>query len=200
MPNSKTFLILAGLLGVGVGSVGTVQAFGSRGADLAGTGSTPPRLASTAVRAPADAGGTVYDEALAAATALRGRPAAAAVGRPVSLEFIVSLLRAVSFGPGPTAPAEWTLFLPTDAAFAPLAGGPLDALVHNPAALRAMLDRHLVADAWSRDQAQSGRSLTTLGGQRLEVEDSEGSRVNGADVLAEQRLGNGRVFIIDRLL
>jgi uncharacterized surface protein with fasciclin (FAS1) repeats len=193
MPNSKTFLILAGLLSVGVGTVGAVQALGSRGADLASVGSTAPRLATAAV-------GTVYDEALAAASGLRGRPAAAAVGRPVSLEFIVSLLRAASFGPGPTAPAEWTLFLPTDAAFAPLAGAPLDALIHDPVALRAMLDRHLVADAWSRDQERAGRSPTTLGGQPLEIGDGEGSRVNGADVLAEQRLGNGRVFIIDRLL
>jgi hypothetical protein len=65
---------------------------------------------------------------------------------------------------------------------------------------KTLLDRHLVADAWSRDQERTGRSLTALGGQPLEIEDGEDSRVNRADVLAEQRFGNGRVFIVDRLL
>ena len=40
----------------------------------------------------------------------------------------------------------------------------------------------------------------TLGGKPVEVIGGETPRVNGANVLAEHRLGNGRVLIVDALL
>jgi hypothetical protein len=62
------------------------------------------------------------------------------------------------------------------------------------------LDRHLLAGAWSLDQLRQGEAVTTLGGQALEVAPGEVPRVNGVTVLAEQRLGNARVFLVDGLL
>jgi len=42
--------------------------------------------------------------------------------------------------------------------------------------------------------------VTTLGGQRLDVVVGDMPRVNGATVLAEQRLGRAQVYIVDGLL
>jgi uncharacterized surface protein with fasciclin (FAS1) repeats len=198
----KGTLITAGLLGAGLslGTLGTSQALSAEGAHATDTPPATPRSAMRDSVASGVSAPSLYDEALAAARALRGARAASAAGRPVSLEFSTSLLRAASFGAGPPAPAQWTLFLPTDAAFAPLAGAPLDALIHDREALRDVLDRHLLAGAWSLDQPRQGEAVTTLGGQALEVAPGEVPRVNGVTVLAEQRLGNARVFLVDGLL
>ena len=196
---NRTLLITVGLLGASF-SVGASQALSRDGANptdanIATVRTTPTDSRASAVNAP-----SLYDEAFATASALRGVPAASAVGRPVSLELIASLLRAASFGAGPTAPAQWTLFLPTDTAFAHLAGAPLDALIHHPNARQNLLDRHVVVGALSLDELQQGESVTTLGGQPLDVVLGDMPRVNGATVLAEQRLGNAHVYIVDGLL
>jgi hypothetical protein len=42
--------------------------------------------------------------------------------------------------------------------------------------------------------------VTSIGGQALDVVLGDRPRVNGATVLGEQEVGNGRVFIVDGLL
>jgi uncharacterized surface protein with fasciclin (FAS1) repeats len=198
----KATLITAGLLGAGL-SVGEVEANRAAAANRTEPTDAQPALVQTSMpnAVAREAGGrSIYDEALAAATALRGVRASAAVGRPVSLEFITSLLRAASFGADRAAPVQWTLFLPTDAAFAPFAGRTLDTLIHNPTALRHLLDRHVLFGALPLDALPQGNALTTLGGQALTIVPGEMPRVNGATVLAEQRVGNDRIVIVDGLL
>jgi hypothetical protein len=64
----------------------------------------------------------------------------------------------------------------------------------------AVLDRHLVASTVTLDDLRRGETVSTLGGKPVEVIGGETPRVNGANVLAEHRLGNGRVLIVDALL
>lgn len=175
-------LITAGMLGLGL-SVGAVE-HQEAVVDRASVDSTP----------------SVYSQALVAASALRGAPASAAVGEPVSLEFITSLLRSASFASGPAAHSEWTLFLPIDSAFSPLAGARLDALIHDRAKLRSLLDAHIAAEPLTAADLGAGVQAKTLDGRTLKSAAGEGLSVNGATVLAEQVVGNGRVFIVDRLL
>jgi len=201
MMKVKSALILTGLLGAGsaVAAIGAGRVLGW-GGDAAQTSAATMRNTAAISDAGVDRDASLYTEALAATSALRGGPITSAVGRPVSVEFAASLLRAASFGPGPKTPAQWTLFLPTDAAFAPLAGAPLDQLVHHPNAVLAVLDRHLVASTVTLDDLRRGETVSTLGGKPVEVIGGETPRVNGANVLAEHRLGNGRVLIVDALL
>jgi len=201
MTKLKRALILAGLLGAGsaVAAIETGRMLGG-GGDTAQTNAVTMQTTAASFGTGVDRDTSLYAEALAATSALRGGPITSAVGRPVSVEFAASLLRAASFGPGPKTPAQWTLFLPTDAAFAPLAGAPLDQLVHHPNAMLAVLDRHLVASTVTLDDLRRGETVSTLGGKPVEVIGGETPRVNGANVLAEHRLGNGRVLIVDALL
>jgi uncharacterized surface protein with fasciclin (FAS1) repeats len=195
MSKPNTTLMTAGLLaaGLSLSAIGAVRAFAPAGADAMTADSG---LSGSQVNVP-----SLYDEAHAAAGSLRGRPAASAVGQPVSLEFMISLLRTASFGTGAPAPAQWTLFLPTDAAFAHLAGAPLDALIHQPNALRTLVDRHLAVGDSTLDELALGASASSLAGQPLQVtEADQGPRVNGVSVLAQLEVGNGRVFIVDGLL
>jgi len=191
----------AGLLGIGltVGALEVSAAPTDADADTVDIGETRPQSAASASSTEADAP-SLYGELLAAATALRGAPASAAVGRPVSLEFIISLLRAASFDGERPAPAQWTLFLPVDAAFGSLDGRQLDALVHDTAALRALIDRHVLAESLSLDALKRRDTVTTIGGQALDVASGDKTQVNGATVLAGQGVGSGRVFIVDGLL
>jgi len=194
-------LITAGLLGIGL-SLGALEITAAQPDADAGTVDTAETRrqtatsgSSTEAHAP-----SLYGELLAAATSLRGGPASAAVGRPVSLEFIISLLRAASFDADRPAPAQWTLFLPVDAAFGSLDGRQLDALIHDTAALRALIDRHVLAESLSLEDLKQRDPVTTIGGQALDVMIGDKPRVNGATVLAEQGVGSGRVFIVDGLL
>ena len=175
-------LITAGLLGLGL-SVGTAQ-----------------QAVSSVEPAPARTAPGIYSEALRAATSLRGAPASDAVGEAVSLEFVTSLLRAVSFDTGRQASSQWTLFLPIDSAFSTLDGEQLDVIIHSDEALRALLDAHIVAQSLSTADLERGVQALTLDGKPLVFVDDGGLRVNGAAILAHQRVGNGRVFIVDRLL
>jgi uncharacterized surface protein with fasciclin (FAS1) repeats len=148
----------------------------------------------------APAAESIYTEAHGAAAALRGASAVTAAGQPVSLEFVTSLLRAASFGFARSAPEEWTLFLPIDAAFSAIAGAQLDALIHDRTALEAMLDAHIADGLLTTEDMRNGTGATTLDGEELRPVFAHGLRVNDANVLAEKAVGNGRVFIIDRLL
>jgi uncharacterized surface protein with fasciclin (FAS1) repeats len=113
---------------------------------------------------------------------------------------MTSLLRAASFGAQRPAPAQWSLFLPVDAAFDRLGGRQLDALIHDPETRRALIDRHLLAEPVSLADLKQGEPVTTLGGQALAVSVGDKPRLNGATVLAERTIGDGRVFIVDHLL
>jgi uncharacterized surface protein with fasciclin (FAS1) repeats len=175
-------LVTAGLLGLGL-SVGTVQ-----------------KAVSSVEPATVGAASSIYSQALRAATSLRGAPASDAAGQSVSLEFVTSLLRAVSFDAGQQAPAGWTLFLPIDSAFSVLDGEQLDAIVHSDAALKALLDAHIAGQSLSIADLERGAQALTLDGEPLVLADQGGLRVNGAGILADLRVGNGHVFIVDRLL
>lgn len=62
-------------------------------------------------------------------------------------------------GPGP-----FTVFAPTDAAFAQLPAGAVDALLQDKAALKSVLLLHVASGTFSADRVFLRRSVRTLGG------------------------------------
>ncbi len=97
----------------------------------------------------------------------------------------------------------FTVFAPTDAAFAALPEGTVEALLDDIPALTAILTYHVVgAEAWSGDLSD-GMEITTLNGKKVTVTiDGSGVTINGvamviaADILAD----NGVVHVIDAVL
>jgi uncharacterized surface protein with fasciclin (FAS1) repeats len=104
----------------------------------------------------------------------------------------------------------FTVFAPTDSAFAKLPAGTLDALLKDKAKLTAILTYHVVPgivtakDLASQANAQSYVSLKTLNGAMLRVHlagpavhvGSDMANVTGADVKAS----NGVIHIIDAVV
>jgi transforming growth factor-beta-induced protein len=96
----------------------------------------------------------------------------------------------------------FTVFAPTDAAFAKLPKATLDALAADPAKLRAVLLYHVVAGAVPAKDVVKLRTARTLNGANVRIRVAGGSvrvdaaRVATADVMAS----NGIVHVIDRVL
>jgi uncharacterized surface protein with fasciclin (FAS1) repeats len=98
----------------------------------------------------------------------------------------------------------FTVFAPTDAAFAKLPAGTLDNLLkpENKDQLAAILKFHVVAGRVYSDAAAQGATVATLQGQSLTTRGSDGKvTVNGAAVLsADIDSTNGVIHVIDTVL
>lgn len=98
----------------------------------------------------------------------------------------------------------FTVFAPTDAAFAALPEGTVEALLANPEALRAVLTYHVVPGRVTAGQLVNagGATPTTVNGQSLNIAVSGGvvmvddATVVTADVMA----ANGVIHVINSVL
>jgi uncharacterized surface protein with fasciclin (FAS1) repeats len=98
----------------------------------------------------------------------------------------------------------FTIFAPTNAAFAALPAGTVDGLLkpESKAALTKILTYHVVAGAVKAADLKDGQKVKTLQGQELTVSIKEGNvKINGANVTAADLIGtNGVVHVIDAVL
>ena len=98
-----------------------------------------------------------------------------------------------------------TVFAPTNAAFASLPAGTVEALLkpESKADLEALLKRHVVGTAYDLDGLKRKRSISALGGNELRPTLVRGKLRLGEDVklaARAQRVANGYVIVIDRVL
>ena len=96
---------------------------------------------------------------------------------------------------------KFTVFAPTDAAFAKLPPGTVESLLQNPAALKQILLYHVLAGEVPASQVLASSSLATLNGQSLTVTSAGGAKVNDAAIIATD-IGarNGIIHVIDTVL
>jgi uncharacterized surface protein with fasciclin (FAS1) repeats len=99
-------------------------------------------------------------------------------------------------GPGP-----FTVFAPTDEAFAKLPAGTLEALLADPAKLAGILKYHVVAGKVTAADVVKLTSAKTVQGQSLTIDTKDGVKVNGAKVVtADVMASNGVIHVIDTVL
>jgi uncharacterized surface protein with fasciclin (FAS1) repeats len=102
-------------------------------------------------------------------------------------------------GPGP-----FTVFAPTDAAFAALPAGTVESLLkpENRAKLVAILTYHVVPGRVTAAQVSGMDSATTVQGGKVAIRSSGGAvTVNGARVVsADVAASNGVIHVIDTVL
>ena len=103
-------------------------------------------------------------------------------------------------GPGP-----FTVFAPTDEAFAKLPAGTLETLLkpENKEKLKAVLLYHVVPGNVTADQVTklNGRSVKTLQGGSVKVRTAHGVRVDNAKVTqTDVKASNGVIHVIDTVL
>jgi len=101
-------------------------------------------------------------------------------------------------GPGP-----FTVFAPTDQAFAKLPAGTLEAVLADKAKLTAILTFHVVpGKVLAKDVAGlNGKSVKTVQGGMLKVDTTHGVKINDATVVqADVDASNGVIHAIDTVL
>jgi uncharacterized surface protein with fasciclin (FAS1) repeats len=99
-------------------------------------------------------------------------------------------------GPGP-----FTVFAPTDAAFAKLPAGTVEGLLKDPAKLRAVLTYHVVAGKVMAKDVRTG-DVKTVNGQSVTLKADGGKvTVGGANVvMADVAATNGVIHAIDSVI
>lgn len=99
-------------------------------------------------------------------------------------------------GPGP-----FTVFAPTDAAFAKLPDGALQSLLDNPDQLKAVLLHHVVPGRVMASQVTQIKSAQTAGGGQLAISTANGVTVDGAKVVKTDIVcSNGVIHVIDSVM
>jgi uncharacterized surface protein with fasciclin (FAS1) repeats len=97
---------------------------------------------------------------------------------------------------------RFTVFAPTDAAFAKVPKSTLDALAADPEQLKAVLLYHVADGRLTARKVVKRKSIKTLNGARVKVRvTTKGVRVNSAKVTkTDIRASNGVIHVIDGVL
>jgi uncharacterized surface protein with fasciclin (FAS1) repeats len=97
----------------------------------------------------------------------------------------------------------FTVFAPTNAAFAKLPAGTVEELVkpENKAKLAAILTYHVVAAKVMSTDLTEGQKAATVNGQEIIVSLVGGASINGAKVVtADLEASNGVIHVIDTVI
>ena len=101
-----------------------------------------------------------------------------------------------------TGEGPFTVFAPTDEAFAALGQDTISALLADPAALREILLYHVVPGNLDSAAVVAADTLTSVQGSEIDVTvEGESVRVNDANVIAvDVAASNGIIHIIDAVI
>jgi uncharacterized surface protein with fasciclin (FAS1) repeats len=95
----------------------------------------------------------------------------------------------------------FTVFAPTDEAFAKLPAGTVESLLADPATLKSILLYHVVSGEVMAADVVKLSEAATVNGQKVAIDATKGVRVNGANVVkADIRASNGVIHVIDTVL
>lgn len=96
----------------------------------------------------------------------------------------------------------FTVFAPTNEAFAALPAGTVEGLLQDPEALAEILTYHVVPGAVTSDQLAGQRlSVATVQGDSVHIDGTNGVTVEGANVIqADIIASNGVIHVIDGVL
>jgi len=125
-----------------------------------------------------------------------------AVGSPDHTT-LVAALKAAQYVDALSNAGPFTVFAPTDAAFAKLPAGTVENLVkpENKATLQNILEYHVYVGAIREDYVQDGMTLNQVNLDNVTLNKKDGKiTVNGANVLGIVKASNGIVYVIDAVL
>ncbi len=121
-----------------------------------------------------------------------------------SFKTLAAALQAAGLVEALQGDGPFTVFAPTDEAFAKLPAGTVESLLkpENKAKLTAILTYHVVPGRVYSDAAAKGAEVTTLQGGKLRTKGSDGGvYVNGAKVVsADLETSNGVIHVIDSVI
>jgi uncharacterized surface protein with fasciclin (FAS1) repeats len=95
----------------------------------------------------------------------------------------------------------FTVFAPTDEAFAKLPAGTLESLIEDREKLTAVLTYHVVPGRYMAADVVKHKTLTTLQGQSITLDVSDGVKVDHANVVTTDIVtSNGVIHVIDAVI
>ncbi|MBD2494175.1 fasciclin domain-containing protein [Nostoc sp. FACHB-280] len=99
------------------------------------------------------------------------------------------------------SPGPFTVFAPTDDAFAKLPPGTIQTLVQNIPQLTRILKYHVVAGKLSQAELAKLGTVTSVEGSIIKIDCSEGFEIKNATVLAADiDADNGMIHVIDTVI
>ena len=120
-----------------------------------------------------------------------------------SFKTLITAFKAAGLGETLQGAGPFTVFAPTDAAFAALPAGTLDSLLADPAALKKVLLYHVVSGKVTADQVVGLTSATSVEGSPITIAVKDGkvylndsAQVVTTDVMAS----NGVIHVIDKVI
>ena len=118
-----------------------------------------------------------------------------------SFNTLVAAVKAAGLADTLSGKGPFTVFAPTDAAFAKLPAGTVDALLKDVPKLKAILTYHVVAGSVMAKDVKTGM-VKTVNGQSINVvAGASGVTVNDAKVTAvDVKASNGVIHVIDTVL
>lgn len=120
-----------------------------------------------------------------------------------SFETLVAAVQAAGLEDALRGEGPYTVFAPTDEAFAALPAGTLDSLLANPDRLARILKYHVVPGKVMASDVAALESAETLLGQPVSIDKTttDGVRVGDADVVkTDVKASNGVIHVIDSVL
>ena len=118
-----------------------------------------------------------------------------------SFKTLVAALQAAGLVDTLKGSGPFTVFAPTDEAFAKLPAGTVEALLKDIPKLKAILTYHVVAGKVEAKDVVKLTSVTTVNGQDLTIGTTGGVTINAAKVVkADIQAKNGVIHVIDMVL
>jgi uncharacterized surface protein with fasciclin (FAS1) repeats len=118
-----------------------------------------------------------------------------------SFETLVTAVKAAGLVETLKSPGPFTVFAPTDDAFAKLPPGTIQTLVQNIPQLSRILTFHVVSGKYTKaDLAQLG-TIASIEGSPIKIDCSDGFEVKNATVIAPDiEADNGIIHVIDTVI
>jgi uncharacterized surface protein with fasciclin (FAS1) repeats len=118
-----------------------------------------------------------------------------------SFKTLLAALEAADLTDALRGAGPFTVFAPTDGAFAKLPKGTVEALLKDIPKLQSILTYHVVAGKVMASDVVKLDEAKTLQGQVVRIDTSSGVKINGARVVkTDVAAGNGVIHVIDEVL
>jgi uncharacterized surface protein with fasciclin (FAS1) repeats len=118
-----------------------------------------------------------------------------------SFKTLVAAVQAAGLAETLKGPGPFTVFAPTDEAFAKLPAGTVEGLLKDIPRLRAVLTYHVVPGRVMAKDVATLATARTVQGQSLTFDTRDGVKVDGAKVIAADILAsNGVIHVIDSVV
>lgn len=118
-----------------------------------------------------------------------------------SFETLVAAVQAAGLVDTLKGEGPFTVFAPTDDAFAKLPEGTVEALLADPEKLAAILTYHVVPGKLMASDVVASNSLDTVQGGSLAIDTSDGARIGNANIIqTDIATSNGVIHVIDTVL